>query len=171
MAKKKLTVPVDETIYDSFAAKCSENNFKISEVITAGIIEADSLIALAIAKKDKEFREAKEAQILKLTEELGYSESDIKKLLKNSKPAEPKPAKEVKGKESMQQVHTFDASEPAGSPRCEDRGDVLESRRAHKGTYDDEDVVWDVDRYGDGYYSHTKDGKSHKKDVNGNIIS
>lgn len=144
MAKKKLTVPVDETIYDSFAAKCSEKNFKISEVITAGIYEADTLIALAIAKKDKDLREAKEAQILKLTEELGYNESDIKKLLKNSKPAEPKPAKEEK---------------------------VIDSRRAHKGTYDDEDVMWEVDKYGDGYYCHTKDGKSHKKDVNGNIIS
>jgi len=144
MAKKKLNVQVDEIIYDSFVAKCSENNFKISEVITAGIIEADSLIAIAIAKKDKEFREAKEAQILKLTEELGYSESDIKKLLKNSKPADPKPAKEEK---------------------------VIDSRRAHKGTYEDEDVMWEVDRYGSGYYCHTSDGKSHKKDVNGNNIS
>ena len=55
MAKRKLTVPVDETIYDSFVAKCNDNGFKVSEVITAGIIKADSLIALAIAKKDKEF--------------------------------------------------------------------------------------------------------------------
>lgn len=170
MAKRKLTVPVDETIYDSFVAKCNDNGFKVSEVITARIIEADSLIALAIAKKDKEFREAKEAQILRLTEELGYSEADIKKLLKNSKPAEPKLAKEEKGKESMQQLHTSDASEPAGSPQSKYCGDVLDSRRVHKGTYDDEDVVWEVDRYGSGYFCHTSDGKSHKKDVNGNII-
>jgi len=171
MAKKKLTVLVDEAIYDPFVAICSENNFKVSEVITAGIIETDSLISLAIAKKEKEFREEKESQLLKLTEELGYGESDIKKLLKSSKPAEAKPAKKTKGNESMQQVHTFDASEPAGSPRCDDRGDVLESRQAHKGTYDGEDVMWEVDKYGDGYFCYTSDGKTHKKDVNGNIIS
>jgi len=57
--------------------------------------ECNSIIELAIALRDKEIREAKEAQILKLTEELGYTESDVKKLLKSSKPAEVKPAKKL----------------------------------------------------------------------------
>lgn len=144
MNDKKLTLRVDSSVLDTFKAKCAENDVRVSEAIVLGIEECDFLLGLAIAKKKKEFREEKEAQILKLQEELGYTESDMKKLLKNSKPAEPKPAKKEK---------------------------VIGSRQAHKGTYDGEVVMWEVDKYNDGYYCHTSDGKTHKKDVNGNIIS
>ena len=171
MVEKKLTVRVDETIYEPFKAQCQANDFTASEVLTVAIEECNAIINLAIAKREKEIREAKEAQILKLQEELGYTESDMKRLLKSSKQAVTKTAKEEKSNESMHQVHTFDASKPAGSPRSEDRGDVLESRQAHEGTYDDEAVMWEVDRFGSGYYCHTSDGKTHKKDVDGNIIS
>ena len=144
MVKKKLTVMIDESIYDAFAGKCKSNDFKISEVIIAGVTECDSLIGIAKAKREKIAREAMEAQILQLTKKLGYTESDVKKLLKNSKPAEVKPAKEEK---------------------------VIESRHAHEGTYEDEVVMWEVDRFGTGYFCKTSDGKTHKKDVVGNIVS
>jgi len=144
MSKKKVTVMIEESIYEPFKAKCQDNDFTVGEVITVGVAESDSIISLAIAKREKEIREAKEAQILKLQAELGYTESEMKKLIKTSKPADIKPAKADK---------------------------VLESRQAHKGTYDGEVVMWEVDKYNDGYYCHTSDGKTHKKDVNGNIIS
>lgn len=144
MVKKKLTVMIDESIYDAFAGKCKSNDFKISEVIIAGVTECDSLIDIAKAKREKIAREAMEAQILQLTEKLGYTEADVKKLLKSSKLAEIKPAKEEK---------------------------VIESRHAHEGTYEDEVVMWEVDRFGPGYFCKTSDGKTHKKDVVGNIVS
>ena len=144
MAEKKLTIRVDDSIYEPFKAKCTGNGFKTNELFVSLIAECNSIIELAIALRDKEIREAKEAQILKLTEELGYTESDVKKLLKNSKPAEVKPAKEE---------------------------EVIESRHAHEGTYEDEVVMWEVDRFGTGYFCKTSDGKTHKKDVAGNIIS
>ena len=171
MAEKKLTIRVDDTIYEPFKAKCVGNGFKTNDLFVSLMAECNSIIELAIALRDKEIREAKEAQILKLTEELGYTESDVKKLLKNSKPAEAKPAKEEKSNESMHQVHTFDASKPAGSPQSKDCGEVLESRHAHKGTYEDEVVMWEVDRFNTGYFCKTSDGKTHKKDVVGNIVS
>ncbi len=144
MVKKKLTVMIDESIYDTFAGKCKSNDFKISEVIIACVTECDSLIDIAKAKREKIAREAMEAQILQLTEKLGYTESDVKKLLKSSKPAEIKSAKEEK---------------------------VIESRHAHKGTYEGEDVMWEVDKFNTGYFCRTSDGKSHRKDADGNIIS
>lgn len=144
MEKKKLTVMIEGFIYDAFAGKCKANNFKISEVLLAGIAECSTLISLAVAKREHDFREAKEAQILSIAEELEYTDADIKKLLKNSKPAEAKPAKEEK---------------------------VIESRHAHKGTYEVEDVMWEVDKFNTGYFCRTSDGKTHRKDVNGNIIS
>ena len=145
MVEKKLTVRVDEAIYEPFKAECQANDFTASEVLTVAIEECNAVINLAIAKRKKEIREAKEAQILKLQEELGYTESDMKKLLKNSKPAAVKPAKKTEK--------------------------VLESRQAHEGTYEGEAVMWEVDRYGSGYFCKTSDGKTHKKDVDGNIIS
>ena len=145
MVEKKLTVRVDETIYEPFKAQCQANDFTASEVLTVAIEECNAIINLAIAKRKKEIREAKEAQILKLQEELGYTESDMKKLLRNSKPAAVKPAKKTEK--------------------------VLESRQAHEGTYEGEAVMWEVDRYGSGYFCKTSDGKTHKKDVDGNIIS
>ena len=144
MGEKKITLRVDEAIYEPFKAKCQANDFTVGEVLTVAIEECNAIINLAIAKREKEIREAKEAQILKLQEELGYTESDMKRLLKSSKQAVTKPAKEEK---------------------------VLESRQAHEGTYDDEAVMWEVDRFGSGYYCHTSDGKTHKKDVVGNIVS
>ena len=145
MVEKKLTVRVDEAIYEPFKAECQANDFTVGEVLTVAIEECNAVINLAIAKREKEIREAKEAQILKLQEELGYTESDMKKLLKNSKPAAVKPAKKTEK--------------------------VLESRQAHEGTYEGEAVMWEVDRYGSGYFCKTSDGKTHKKDVDGNIIS
>lgn len=144
MAKKKLTILVDESIYNPFVAECGANDFKISEVLLAGITRSSTLISLAIAKREHDFREAKEAELLKIAEELGYTDANIKKLLKNSKPAEAKPAKEEK---------------------------VIESRHAHKGTYEGEDVMWEVDKFNTGYFCRTSDGKTHRKDVDGNIIS
>lgn len=70
MAKKKLTVLVDESIYNPFVAECNANDFKISEVLLAGIAECTTLISLAVAKREHDFREAKEAQILKLLKNL-----------------------------------------------------------------------------------------------------
>ena len=171
MAEKKLTIRVADTIYEPFKAKCAENGFKTNELFVSLIAECDSIIEIAIALRDKENREAKEAQILKIAEELGYTDADIKKLLKNPKPAEVKPAKEEKSNESMHQVHTFDASKPAGSPQSKDCGEVLESRHAHEGTYEGEDVMWEVDKFNTGYFCRTSDGKSHRKDADGNIIS
>ena len=144
MAEKKLTIRVDNTIYEPFKAKCTENGFKTNDLFVSLMAECNSIIELAIALRNKAIREAKEAQILKLTEELGYTESDVKKLLKSSKPAEVKPAKEEK---------------------------VIESRHAHKGTYEGEDVMWEVDKFNTGYFCRTSDGKTHRKDVDGNIIS
>ena len=145
MGEKKITLRVDEAIYTAFVAKCQENGLRLGEVIATGIEEdCDHIISLTVAKNERRIREVKEAQILKLQEELGYTESDMKRLLKSSKQAVTKPAKEEK---------------------------VLESRQAHEGTYDDEAVMWEVDRFGSGYYCHTSDGKTHKKDVNGNITS
>ena len=98
------------------------------------------------ADKEEKLSRTQQLNTIKIQalKELGYTESDMKRLLKSSKQAVTKPAKEEK---------------------------VLESRQAHKGTYEDEVVMWEVDRFGSGYYCHTSDGKTHKKDVNGNIIS
>jgi len=77
MDDKKLTLRVDSSVLDTFKANCAENDVRVSEAIVLGIEECDFLLGLAIAKKEKEFREEKEAQILKLQEELGYTESDM----------------------------------------------------------------------------------------------
>lgn len=58
-------------------AECSDNDLKISEVLLAGIAECSKLISLAVAKREHDFREAKEAQILSIAEELGYTDADI----------------------------------------------------------------------------------------------
>ena len=47
----------------------------------------------------------------------------------------------------------------------------IESRRAHTGTYEGEPVTWEVDKYNDGYFCRTSDGKLHKKDVSGTLLS
>lgn len=57
MAEKKLTIRVDNTIYEPFKAKCTENGFKTNDLFVSLMAECNSIIELAIALRDKEIRE------------------------------------------------------------------------------------------------------------------
>ena len=152
MAEKKLTIRVDETIYNNFKALCEANGFKVNNVIVDAIADSNAFIESAIARRDKAERANKAAQIIKLKQELGLSDSDFKKLLKNSEQTE------------------MEAASPAESKSVEYEKE-FESRRAHQGAYEGEPVTWEVDKYTDGYFCRTSDGKLHKKDVYGKVIS
>ena len=152
MAEKKLTIRVDETIYNNFKALCEANGFKVNNVIVDAIAEPNAFIKSAIDRRDKAERAKKVAQIKQLKQELGLSDADLKKLLKDS-----------------EQTEMYAAS-PADSSAVEDEKE-FESRRAHQGTYEDESVTWEVDKYTTGYFCRTSDGKLHKKDVNGTLLS
>ena len=42
MSKKKLAILIYESIYNSFVAECGANDFKISEVLLAGITRSSN---------------------------------------------------------------------------------------------------------------------------------
>ena len=152
MAEKKLTIRVDETLYNNFKALCEANGFKVNNVIVDAIAEPNVFIEFAIARRDKAERAKKAAQIIKLKQELGLSDADFKKLLKDSEQTE------------------INAAETAIDKSVEHK-EELESRRAHQGTYEGKPVTWEVDKYTDGYFCRTSDGKLHKKDVSGTLLS
>ncbi len=64
----------------------------------------------------------------------------------------------------------MEAASPAESKSVEHE-EEFESRRAHQGTYEGKPVTWEVDKYTDGYFCRTSDGKLHKKDVYGTLLS
>ncbi len=64
----------------------------------------------------------------------------------------------------------MEAASPAESKSVEHE-EEFESRRAHQGTYEGKPVTCEVDKYTDGYFCRTSDGKLHKKDVYEKVIS
>ena len=59
MAEKKLTIRVDETIYEAFKALCEANGFKPNNIIVDAISEPNAFIGLAIARRDEAERAKK----------------------------------------------------------------------------------------------------------------
>lgn len=133
-------------------ASCVANGLKVNNVITDAIAEPDAIIEAAVIRRDKAERAKKAAQILQLKNELGLSDSDLKKLLKYSEQTDVK-------------------ADVTADTKSVEEGIVSESRHAHKGIYEYEEVNWEVDRYTDGYFCRTSDGSIHKKDVDGTIVS
>ena len=84
MAEKKLTIRVDETIYEAFRALCEANGFKPNNIIVDAISEPNAFIEAAIARRDEAERAKKAAQIVQLKNELGLTDADLRKLLKDS---------------------------------------------------------------------------------------
>lgn len=84
MAEKKLTIRVDETIYEAFKALCEANRFKPNNIIVDAISEPNAFIEAAIARRDEAERAKKAAQIVQLKNELGLTDADLRKLLKES---------------------------------------------------------------------------------------
>ncbi len=84
MAEKKITIRVDETIYEAFKALCEANGFRPNNFIVDAISEPNSFIELAIARRDEAERAKKAAQIVQLKNELGLTDADLRKLLKKS---------------------------------------------------------------------------------------
>lgn len=126
--------------------------FIVNNVIVNAIAEPNVFIESAIARQDKAERAKKAAQIKQIKQELGLSDADLKKLLKDSEQTE------------------IEAASPAESSSVENEKE-FESRRAHQGTYEGEPVTWEVDKYTDGYFCRTSDSKLHKKDVYGTLLS
>ena len=84
MAEKKITIRVDETIYEAFKALCEANCFKPNIIIVDAISEPNAFIEAAIARRDEAERAKKAAQIVQLKNELGLTDADLRKLLKKS---------------------------------------------------------------------------------------
>ena len=102
MAEKKLTIRVDETIYEAFRALCEANGFKPNNIIVDAISEPNAFIEAAIARRDEAERAKKAAQIVQLKNELGLSDADLRKLLKDSEQSATSTAKETEVIESHQ---------------------------------------------------------------------
>ena len=66
MAEKKVTIRVDETIYEAFKALCEANGFKPNNIIVDAISEPNAFIEAAIARRDEAERVKKAAQIVQL---------------------------------------------------------------------------------------------------------
>jgi len=96
MAVKKLCVSIEENILKAFSGLCEENGFKVNKVIAESIAEPEAFIEFDIGIRDKAERAKKAAQIVKLKNELGLSDAELKKLLKDSEQAVSSPAKETK---------------------------------------------------------------------------
>ena len=104
MAEKKLTIRVDETIYEAFKALCEANGFRPNNIIVDAISEPNAFIELAIARRDEAERVKKAAQIVQLKNELGLTDADLRKLLKDSEQAVTSAAKATTGMESIHTV-------------------------------------------------------------------
>ena len=102
MAEKKLTIRVDETIYEAFKALCEANGFKPNNIIVDAISEPNAFIAAAIARRDEAERAKKAAQIVQLKNELGLTGADLRKLLKDSEQTATSAAKATEVIESHQ---------------------------------------------------------------------
>ena len=102
MAEKKITIRVDEAIYEAFKALCEANGFKPNNIIVDAISEPNAFIEAAIARRDDAERAKKAAQIVQLKNELGLSDADLRKLLKDSEQAATSAAKATEVIESHQ---------------------------------------------------------------------
>ena len=102
MADKKLTIRVDEKIYEAFKALCEANGFKPNNIIVDAISEPNAFIELAIARRDEAERVKKTAQIVQLKNELGLTDANLRKLLKESEQSVPSTAKATEVIESHQ---------------------------------------------------------------------
>ena len=90
MAVKRISISVDAQSYEAFSALCEANGFKATNVIAESIAEPNAFIEFAISMRDKAERAKKAAQIIQLKNELGLSDADLKKLLKDSEQTESK---------------------------------------------------------------------------------
>lgn len=102
MADKKLTIRVDEKIYEAFKALCEANGFRPNNIIVDAISEPNAFIELAIARRDEAERVKKTAQIVQLKNELGLTDANLRKLLKESEQSVPSTAKATEVIESHQ---------------------------------------------------------------------
>ena len=102
MADKKLTIRVDEKIYEAFKALCEANGFRPNNIIVDAISEPNAFIGLAIARRDEAERVKKTAQIVQLKNELGLTDANLRKLLKESEQSVPSTAKATEVIESHQ---------------------------------------------------------------------
>ena len=102
MAEKKLTIRVDETIYEAFRTLCAANGFKPNNIIVDAISEPNAFIEAAIARRDEAERAKKAAQIVQLKNELGLTDADLRKLLKDSEQTVTSAAKATEVIESHQ---------------------------------------------------------------------
>ena len=102
MVEKKLTIRVDETIYEVFKALCEANGFKPNSIIVDAISEPNAFIEAAIARRDEVERAKKAAQIVQLKNELGLTDADLRKLLKDSEQSATSTAKATEVIESHQ---------------------------------------------------------------------
>lgn len=53
MAEKKLTIRVDEAIYEAFRTLCAANGFKPNNIIVDAISEPNAFIEAAISRRDE----------------------------------------------------------------------------------------------------------------------
>lgn len=95
MAVKKLSISIEENTLETFRALCEANGFKINNVIVNSIAEPEAFIEFTVGIRDKAERAKKAAQIVRLKNELGLSDADLKRLLKDSEQAVSSPAKET----------------------------------------------------------------------------
>ena len=104
MADKKLTIRVDEKIYEAFKALCEANGFRPNNIIVDAISEPNAFIELAIARRDEAEKAKKAAQIVQLKNELGLTDADLRKLLKYSEQSVTSTAEATTGMESIHTV-------------------------------------------------------------------
>ena len=102
MTEKKITIRVDETIYEAFRTLCAANGFKPNNIIVDAISEPNAFIEVAIARRDEAERAKKAAQIVQLKDELGLTDADLRKLLKDSEQSATSTAKATEVIESHQ---------------------------------------------------------------------
>ena len=103
MAVKRISISVDAQSYEAFSALCEANGFKATNVIVESIAMPNAFIEFAISMRDKSERAKKAAQIIQLKKELGLSDADLKKLLKDSEQTE---TKSVEATTGMESIHT-----------------------------------------------------------------
>lgn len=102
MAEKKITIRVDETIYEAFKALCEANGFRLTILSWTPLVNLLPLSSLQLPGEMK-LKEQKSSNCT-AKNELGLTDTDLRKLLKESEQSVPSTAKATTGMESIHTV-------------------------------------------------------------------
>ena len=100
MAEKKITIRVDETIYEAFKALCEANGFRLTILLWTPLVNLMPLSSLQLPG-EMMLKEQKSSNCT-AKNELGLTDTDLRKLLKYSEQSVPSNSKATEVIESHQ---------------------------------------------------------------------